>query len=432
MTLIRTSLFACFAIMAAACTVESADTCEPSGSSGGPTPSGSSGALPQGGCIRDRNIEASETWSATECPDGYLVKKDIAVKGTGVVLKLEPGTVVKFDSDAGLRIEESAALNAIGTADQKIVFTGFQPATGTWRGLQFGSNSVENKIAFAKIEFAGVGNERDRDAAVHVGQFYAQPARLELSDTEIVDNGRFGLTLHADAKLAKFERVLLKNNAKGGAHVRPPVVAQLKGPGIVFEANGPENLVMIETLINVPVDEDMTWPSVAPAKYRVQGQHLDGGDIVYVKKHLTIEAGAVFEMAGGSGFAVEGGAAGLKVVGTAESPVVFKGVNESSWLGITYGETTWTENRLEHVQVRNATLAPNWNYYGTGASTPKKAGILMGYNFTSAVQLTVKDLTVAGPNNAPGDIAKKAACVLVQEGTNTGTGAGGALEIVDL
>ena len=431
MALVRTSLFACFAIMTAACTIESADTCPSGGSSGSTTPSGSSGAIPQGGCVRDRDIEASETWSPAACPDGYLVTKDLAVTGLGVVLKLEPGTVVKFDADAGLRIEESAGLNAVGTAEKKIVFTGFQAASGTWRGLQFASNSVENKIAFAKIEHAGHGNERDRDAALQVGQVYAQAARVELSDTEIIDNARFGLTLQPDAKLMKFERVVLKNNAKGAAHVRPPVVEQLKGSGIVFEANGPENLVMIETLINVPVEADMTWPSVAPAKYRIVGQHLEGGDVVHVKKHLTIEAGATFEMAGGSGFVVEGGSAGLKVVGTADKPVVFKGVNDSSWLGITFGETTWSENRLEHVQVKNATLAPSWSYYGTGADTAK-AGILLGYNFTSAVHLTVKNLTVAGPNNAPGDIAKKSACNLVTEGANVGTGAGGALSIVNL
>jgi len=380
--------------------------------------------------VRTRNIEASETWNATACPDGYLVKEEVAVTGFGVELTIEPGTVVMFDTGARLRIEKSAALIATGTLEKKIVFTGFQTAAGTWRGIQLSSDNAKNKIAFAKIAFAGHGSERDYDAALQLGELYQEGARLDLSDTEITDSARFGLNLFGGAKLSRFERVVFKNNQKGAAHVRPGSVPQLRGPGIVYEANGPENLVLVETTIAQEVNADATWPNPKPAKYRVVGQHLEGGDIVYVKNHLTIEAGAVFEMAGGSGFLVEGGSSGMKVVGTAAEPVVFKGVADSAWYGITFGESTWSENRLENVQVRNASTAPNWQFYGRSDKT--KAGILLGYNYTYAVHLTVKNLLVAGPNNAPGDIAKKPACNLVQEGANAGTGAGGVLQIIDL
>jgi hypothetical protein len=63
-------------------------------------------------------------------------------------------------------------------------------------------------------------------------------------------------------------------------------------------------------------------------------------------------------MAGGSGFLVAGGTAGLKAAGTPEQKIVFRGIGGSSWLGITFGESTWSENRLENVEVRNATSAP--------------------------------------------------------------------------
>ena len=52
----------------------------------------------------------------------------------------------------------------------------------------------------------------------------------------------------------------------------------------------------------------------------------------------------------------------------------------------------------------------------------------MGYNGETPVQLTLKDVTLAGPNNAPADVFKKNACNLVLDGTNVGA-AGGALEI---
>jgi hypothetical protein len=411
MSLIRTALIGSVALALVACTIESSPADSPpsssSSSSGGS--SGSSGVLPQGACVRDRDVTASETWSTAACPDGYLVKKDIAVKGAGVELKIEPGTVVKFDADAGLQVEESAALIAEGTADKKIRFTGYQEASGTWRGLVFASNNVKNKIAFAKIDSAGSGNARDRDAALHLGVDHQQAARLALTDTEISGNRRFGLTLQPDASLSAFERVTIKDNVAGAAHVYPPSVAQLKGTSLVLESNGPDNLVMIETNIGVGLIEDAVWPSVSPATYRVVGQHLGGGNTIYVKRHLTIEPGAVFELAGGSGILVEGGSAGLKAVGTADKKIIFKGVTDSSWKGITFGETTWTENRLENVEIKNAADAPEFQYYGTGAVSGKTA-ILMGYNGATPVHLTINNVSISGPNNAPYDVTKKPAC----------------------
>ena len=244
----------------------------------------------------------------------------------------------------------------------------------------------------------------------------------------IEKNALVGLELRSRAKLGRFERVTIRENAAGAAHVDSPAVPQLRGTGIAYEGNGDGNVVLLETNELLHVDEDAVWPSVAPAVYRVVGQHGIGGDTVRVDRHLVIEAGAVFEMAGGSGFVVGGGTAGLRAVGTADKPIVFKGVAGSSWLGITYGETTWSENRLERVEIRNATQAPEWSYYGTGADGVRKASLLLGYNFTTAVQLTLKDVTFAGPNAAPADIAKKAAVNLTTEGTNVGAG-GAALDI---
>lgn len=427
-TLSRTGLFASLALVLAACTVETTDSapCPPSGpgaSSGG----SGTGATPQGGCVRDRDVTASETWSPAACPDGYLVKKAIAITGAGVELKIEPGTVVKFENEAGLQVGGSTSLIAEGTADQKIRFTGWQAAPGSWRGIVFASNSAKNRIANAVVEHAG--SDRDVDGAIHVGLSYEQPARVELADVEMKDNARYGLYVRQDAKLGRFERVSIRNNALGAAHVVTPSVAQLRGTGNVFENNGPDNLVLLETNILVELLEDATWPSVAPAKYRVVGQHGEGGDLVRVKKHLVIEPGAVFEMAGGSGFLVAGGTAGLKAAGTPDQKIVFRGIADSSWLGITYGESTWSENRLENVEVHNATSAPEWSYFATGSSDYRKAGIMLGYNFVTAVPLTLKDVVVAGPNNAPADVFRKNSANLVLEGTNTGTGAGGALEI---
>lgn len=430
MSFIRTALIGSVGLALMACTIETTPSGSSSSSSSGGSSSGSSETT-QTGCVRDKDITASETWGPAACPDGYLVKRDIAVTGASVELKIEPGTLVKFDSGAGLQIGESAALIAEGTADKKIHFTGYQEAAGTWQGIVFSSNNIKNKIAFAKVDSAGSNDDLGRDGAIHVGVAYAQPAGVALSDLEISGNAKFGLSIKPDAKLTKLERVTIKDNLAGAAHVAPPSVAQLKGTDVVMESNGPDNLVMIETTILVPIAEDTVWPNVAPAKYRIVGQHLVGGNLVYVDRHLTIEPGAVFELAGGTGILMRGGTSGLKAVGTPDKPIIFQGVSDSSWMGITFGETTWSENRLENVKIKNASDAPEFQYYGTGADSGKTA-VLMGYNGAIPVHLTVKNTTFAGPNNAAYDVTKKPACDLVLEGTNVGTGAASALAIQNL
>jgi hypothetical protein len=436
MSILRSAVLGSVGLLLVACTYDTTtdDPTTPSTPSTSSSSGSPSNPTPTGGCVVDRDIQASETWNATACPDGYLVKNDITVMGAGVELKIEPGTLVKFDSDAGLKIDASAALIAEGTADKKIHFTGYQEAEGTWLGILFQSNNIKNKIAFAKIDSAGAGKDVKRDGAVQLGsKFDQQAARAELFDLEIVNNAHFGLTLDHDAKLAKLERVTIKNNADGVAHVMPTSAAQLKGAsaGNVFESNGTDNLVMIDTSILVPIMEDITWSNISPAKYRIIGQNLEGGSSVYIKRHLTIEAGTTIELTGGSGLLVEGGAAGLKAVGSPDKPIVFAGVTESSWKGITFGETTWTENRLEYVTIKNASDAPEFQYYGTGANHGTTA-VLMGYNGAMPVKLTMKNVTFSGPNNAAFDLTKKPACVLSLEGTNAGTGAAGAVAVQDL
>lgn len=415
---------AVLALLLSACTVEVPEGSSPSSSS-----SSGGGGAPEDGetCVRTRDIEATETWSPTLCPSGYTIKNDIGIRGTGVELKLEPGTVVKHEQNGGLTVHGGASLIAKGTAEKPIAFQGWQAVPGTWRGLVFVSNSAKNELSHVRVEHAG--SAKDIDGAIHVGLPYEEQGSVALSDVVVKDNAQYGLYVRRDGKLRTFTNTKLENNAKGVAHVEAPAVAQLRGTGSGnnYIGNGDNNIV-IETNILVELTEDTTWPDMSPAKYRVVGQNNEGGDLVRVKQKLTIEAGAKFEMAGGSGFLVVGGTSGLKAVGTADKKIVFEGVSGSAWTGITFGESTWSENRLEHVEVKNASKAPDWQFFGTNDSTYKLASILMGYNGATPVKLTLKDVALAGPNNAPADVFKKNACDLVLEGTNVGA-AGGALVI---
>ena len=83
----------------------------------------------------------------------------------GAVLTITPpatGTAIYFNTSARLQVEGN--LQALGTASRPITFTAANPADvspcggqGRWLGILFGTNSVQNRIQYALIEYACTG-----------------------------------------------------------------------------------------------------------------------------------------------------------------------------------------------------------------------------------------------------------------------------------
>jgi hypothetical protein len=98
-------------------------------------------------------ISSDQTWRGT-----YLVTGNVTV-ASGVTLTLEPGTVVKFQSNFR-RMEVNGTLDALGTASKPIYFTAYaddeaggdtnnngtstSPTAGSWREVQVNSGGVGN------------------------------------------------------------------------------------------------------------------------------------------------------------------------------------------------------------------------------------------------------------------------------------------------
>lgn len=99
----------------------------------------------------------------------YLVNNTLQVFQPGSALTIEPGVVIKFYNDAGLRINSS--VDARGTADNPIVFTGFQddeyggdlngdatstsPSSGSWYGVRVNSGSNSAIFDYAIFRYGG-------------------------------------------------------------------------------------------------------------------------------------------------------------------------------------------------------------------------------------------------------------------------------------
>jgi len=119
------------------------------------------------------HITKSIVWEKKNSP--YLVRGEIFVD-SGARLTIEPGVVVKFEYQYG-KLNISGELSAIGTANDRIVFTSIRddsfggdsngdgnattPARGDWQDINFGSGSASGKMKYASVVYAGGGNADD-------------------------------------------------------------------------------------------------------------------------------------------------------------------------------------------------------------------------------------------------------------------------------
>jgi len=382
---------------------------------------GAGGAQEPADCAKWGPVDEDETWAPlTGCPDGFDVRSSVEVKGTGTVLTIEPGTKLKFAPEAMLKVMTGAALAAIGTEDEPILFTGWQASPGSWGGILFHSSALSNEISHAVVEYAGSTD----GASGNVTMSSEGGGRIKLTSTVLRRGARFGLTVLETGGLVEFANNTITENEGGAIRVAVSVVHELNGQENNVSDNGKDNQVSIEGLAG-RVEGEVVWPNLSPAIYRVNPTGGGATDI-RVRGHLTVEAGAVFEFVGGSGIAIDGGSAGLAAIGTKEKTIVFRGVDGSGWSGIGYCQSNWSSNALEFVDVHNA-LGPVPGYLICG---PSSSGVGVGnLSDDEPSRLRVKNVNFAGPNNAKFDIGVTKPSVLVQEGTNTGTGTGGKLQV---
>ncbi|MFP4445286.1 MAG: right-handed parallel beta-helix repeat-containing protein, partial [Desulfosudaceae bacterium] len=107
------------------------------------------------------NITGDTTWAKDGSP--YIVTGNVTVRN-GAQLIISPGVTVKFNKGKRLnvsRYDSSGALSAVGTPEEKIVFTSnaADPAPGDWGRIEFERRTItSDKMTYLKyctIEYGG-------------------------------------------------------------------------------------------------------------------------------------------------------------------------------------------------------------------------------------------------------------------------------------
>ncbi|MCK5855478.1 MAG: hypothetical protein KAG56_09680, partial [Sulfurovaceae bacterium] len=102
--------------------------------------------------VKNGNVPTNATWHKLTVP--ILIQSDIHLSDNAT-LTLEAGVHLVFDSGNKLSTGGLGVLNAVGTADKPILFTGKKQEAGYWLGIIIGSDSTNNILKNTIVEYAG-------------------------------------------------------------------------------------------------------------------------------------------------------------------------------------------------------------------------------------------------------------------------------------
>jgi len=166
-------------------------------------------------------IENDLTISKLEVP--YRISRDEAGRETYVekALTIEPGVILEFETAAGIILGSpgvdciplTGSLNAIGTADEPIIFRGTTEGQGTWLGLGINSSTSANLLEYCQI--SGGGSGQMYNAGGQGNLVMTCSASLEVNNCTISDSGGWGVDFVQGANNLTQANNTFSNNADG-------------------------------------------------------------------------------------------------------------------------------------------------------------------------------------------------------------------------
>ena len=311
-----------------------------------------------------------------------------------------PGTTLKFSSEGGLLITETGSLNASGTSEKPITFTGVTATAGSWLGVAFRSNDPANKLIFVNISFAGskpfccdyFEAAGQKASVVLGGATLASPVQVTIQNSTVSRSGGYGVYLFKTGSLPGFSGNSFKANTQAPVSLPLSRIDQLDTTSVYGGAGEPNTEQFVRVLEadnDTNIAQSIKKLDVA---YRMSAG-VAARDLVY-KGTLTINAGAILEFEADSGLSIDN-TGSLTVNGTSTDPVVFKGRSASKgfWKGINIGSLG---NTINFATVRDAGSSTFCCAQADGA----KAGISIGDTLGVAAAVTLSNSSLS--NNVVG------------------------------
>lgn len=325
-------------------------------------------------------ITTDTTWTTGNI---YVVENCNLTIAKGAILTIQPGVIVKFGGTApgyGSALGSAAvivdgALNAVGTADQPVIFTGLKddahggdtngdgassPATGDWYGIVFQPKSAGQLTHF----FVGYAGSGVFNATLGYGrsQIDIRTETVQLRHGVVTTGLRKGIYLEGVGISPTVEDVHIADNragdGKGYAIYQATVNMQPAYSGLTFSGNDRDEVTV------------GNWGEALTQDVALGGANF-GFDCGYSLCLLTVPAGRTLTVAPGTlldfrpSFGLAVGAGGSLIAeGTATQPITFTSATAAAsslgvasplageWIGL------WAQQgstlRLAHCDISHA------------------------------------------------------------------------------
>lgn len=281
-----------------------------------------------GGTTEDMNVAALDGAK-------YKIENNVDFEHQIVITE---GAEFEFVPDAGIVVRNGAVIEAVGTASNKIVFTGTSKTAGAWRGIFIGSASVDNIMEHVDISYGG-----STAMATYFGKtnMVIDNARITLRNISFTGSAGYGIQTRRAGSEFSIKDSYFENNANHNMRIHPTQIDFIDNQ---TDFNGGDVEVYGGDTESTGSE---TWSSLNNGMYYFTST-------ISIEKGVTVEAGALFEMGTDVIFKVPGGNSPgyLKAIGTANEPIIFSGRSKAkgAWGGIWVSSGS-LENEMDHIMI---------------------------------------------------------------------------------
>jgi hypothetical protein len=314
----------------------------------------------------------SPTAPTADCSNGNFVgtyqDQDLTLSGdlyvTGnvtvrnnVTVTLEAGTNVTLCGAYRIRMEGGGNLRAIGTEAAPITFDADNPAV-PWDAIQFLGEANHSVLRHVILNDSGGDDPAALKGSVEFLNLAANPQPSPTLDHVTVNSsGAYGLYLRVnsdDATPPSITNVTIHNSANAAVLANAQALGGF-GSGNIYTNNAPNSIQVIAGGAS-RLYRNQTWRDQG-VPFEILGQAIvasaAGGDPFPT---LTIKPGTTFLMHPAAELLIGvslGRGASLVAEGTAEAPITFTRLNDSSapWRGLRLQLYPETQARLQHVAL---------------------------------------------------------------------------------
>jgi len=283
--------------------------------------------------VGGNRVTTDQTWPAINVP--YFL-------GTHYIdanLVIEAGAHLIFRANGQLNVTSTGSLKAVGTEDNKILFTGDQPTPGYWSGLQYTTtNNVNNLLDHVIVEYGGSGNNNGNS---NVTAFGVSTNRISITNSEFRFSLGYGVEFNTGTIVDNFSNNVISQNTLSPVAL-PADKAHYLDDLSTYTGNGDDFIYVL----NDNIVTDQTWLSLG-VPYSVSNH--------YVNAHLTIAPGNTLIFRSG-GFLNVNSTGALTANGTSGLPILFTSVSPTPgyWDGIQFTFCNNVDNILNYVIVEYA------------------------------------------------------------------------------